>query len=232
MKIVTVATEGVWLDVHLPRWVRYIHKNVPDAELYLYYAGTETPRAAILGEFAQVKYSRADVIGREWFNSVRMGATKDFDVDSILYLDCDADVLSDITQLSQTGADARIGAVLSPLMHTEWGDVCGRLGWGPPQKEWNNGLLWLRQDYTEQYAKAWKAVTDSGVIRPRIHGTLAFNVMLHNLPAGELATVPPEYGVIWHDVGMLGSAKIVQYCNDMGQQKRVELETIWIASKM
>jgi hypothetical protein len=184
-----------------------------------------------LAEFKSIVYAHTESANRKWFNSVRMGATKAFGVDSILYLDCDADVLADVSPMVNAVTSAQIGAVLSPVMHVELGELASKLGWGAPEREWNNGLLWLQRDYTSDYEKAWDKAEASGVNRPRIPGTLAFNTMLHDLPVGEFVTVPSEYGVIWHDVASLGTARIVQYCNDFGQQKRLELEAEWIAAK-
>lgn len=229
--ICTIATDGIWLDMHLPRWVRYIRKNVPDAQLYLFYAGDDVPKSAIMGEFVTVRHYRMEVVNREWLNSVRMGATKEFGVPEILYLDCDCDVLADLAPVFETKTDIALAACESPTMHTEWGDVCQRLQWGPPQKEWNNGLVLMRDDFSACYKAAWDKVAATGVDRMRIHGTLAFNVMLRTM-GDKHATVPYEYGVIWHDVDALATAKIVQYCNDRGQDKRVKLEMLWNAARI
>lgn len=231
MNICTIATEGIWVDAHLPRWVRYIRKNVPGAQLFLMYAGDSTPNVPVMAEFADVKYWRMKDVERKWLNSVRMSATSHFRLDSILYLDCDADVLGDISALSDRPVAAQIGAVLSPIMHTEWGGVCSALKWGPPQREWNNGLVHMKRDYADEYAKAWETVENSGVKRDRIHGTLAFNVMLHEMGDANIDTIAGEYGVIWHDVDSLPNARIVQYCNDHGQAKRINLEHLWTNAK-
>ena len=231
MNICTIITPD-WVDAHLSRWLRYAQKNCPDADLLLYYVGgngIERDFPGLREQFKQV--IELPLEGRAQFNRIRMSATTDFDVDSVVYCDADADFLGDIADIEQHAKGKSLAFVDSPAIHKPWSELCRKLG---KDESWsgyvaNNGLLWMTEDWGERYEKAVKAVEDSG-ISPRIIGTVAFNWMLRENDGWE--KLPYNYGVIWWDSDNFHGAKVVQYCNDNGQKKRVTMEQEWRDSRV
>jgi len=226
MNICTIITQD-WLDRHLVRWVRYVRQNVPDVRLYLIYAGRELTKVPVLAEFEKL-HCYGGPVNRWWLNSVRMGATTLFDVPEILYLDADCDVLADISDIP-TLSDKSLMCVKSPVVHEASTRASMAMGRGAPSKVMNNGLLYMRKDFSDEYAAAWERLEKfPDVARDRIRGTVAFNEMLAETEYFEL---PYKYGAIWWDTGAVMDASIVQYCNDNGQSKREHLEGIWRNSR-
>jgi len=225
LNLCAIATED-WIDAHAVRWVRYVRKYNPDAKLYLYYIGSD-----MAGKFPKMYDEFEKVIerpleGRPQFNRIRMSATTDFGVDEILYCDLDADIIAPLDNIADgLHPKATLACVESPAVHKDWANMADDKGMD--RREFNNGLLLMRDDWGGRYDKAVEAV--QGKANPRIIGTIAFNYMLNtNQNWGEL---DPKYGVIWWDVRSFLGAKIVQYCNDEGQMKRVVMENEWRASR-
>lgn len=229
MNICVIASDN-WVQYHLSRWIRFIRMNVKQPKLYLWLLGDGiSQRNPLLREFEKVKYENADCVNRNWLNSARMSATTTFGVDEILYLDCDCDVMQEISDIPERWKKP-LGCVKSPLIHKAWAEVSQEMYGTLPSREFNNGLLYMRKDFGEEYRVAWDEVAKCKGVPERIQGTLAFNAMLHNL-GDNWDSIDYEYGVIWHDVESLVAARIVQFCNDEGQRKRVTLEQEWRAAR-
>jgi len=113
-------------------------------------------------------------------------------------------------------------------MHDEWKIVSQKCGYGWPEKEMNNGMLYLRGSFAEEYKAAVQkasGVSDSG----RVLGTFAFNIMLQDNPT-LWAEASYDNSVIWWDSDKWLDAKSIQYCNDQGQSKRLRLEALYDAT--
>lgn len=220
--VATIITDD-WIDSHLVRWVRYIRKNVKDAKLYLFYAQGkgEYRKHPVLAEFEIIDIFDG-IPNRHWLNAVRMGATKTFGVDEILYLDADCDVLADLNELK---CEKELGCVKSPVIHNELKRVNTAMGGAILRNCMNNGLIYMKRDFTDEYETAWEQVARH-MPKNRIAGTVVFNMMLK-----DYEELPYEYGVIWWDTQNMLSARIIQYCNDQGQAKRTELEDVWRRSR-
>jgi hypothetical protein len=95
--------------------------------------------------------------------------------------------------------------------------------WDWTDWEGNNGLLYMRRDFTADYVKAEESIKS---LTPRIAGTMVFNYMVRSMKE-PFAILPDNMGIIWWDVERHVGAKVVQYCNDKGQAKRVMLEQLW-----
>jgi hypothetical protein len=61
---------------------------------------------------------------------------------------------------------------------------------------------------------------------PRLIGTYAFNWLVRE-NKDKFSELPYYNSVIWWDFANFANAKCVQYCNDAGQAKRLELERVW-----
>lgn len=220
MNLVTILTDD-WVDAHGVRWVRYAKKYNPDAKLYLYYLGRDMD-----AQFPGFSDNFEKVItlpptGRPQFNRIRMSATADFGVDEIIYCDADADIIAPLDEIAMgIHPKCKLACVESPARHGDWTRVAKEEDFDP--REFNNGLLLLRDDFGEEYIDAVAAV-EGKQCSPRIVGTIAFNWMLNTIETA-VGELDPSYGVIWWDVGSFVGAKIVQYCNDQGQAKRVQME--------
>ena len=224
MNIVTIST-GSWVNNHLKRWVRLVKQSNPGAWLGLIYIDDGTPcDAEVVNQFDRVAMYGAESKHRDFYNVVRMGATTIFGKAEIIYCDCDADVVGDIGRL----ADYRSGELAfckSPAESQEWLDYAKLKGHEPWMA--NNGLLVLGMDFTEEYQVALQKVVDDG-LSERMRGTYAFNMMVRsNLRQDLYDVIPPEYGVIWWDVEKFATARIIQFCSDHGQAKRLMLEKEW-----
>jgi len=217
--ICTAATSD-WVDKHLVRWRRYMEKYNPDWDCYLYHIGQDFE-----GQFPGfsekfVKVIELDPDGRRLFNRCRMSATTHFDVPQIVWMDCDCDVIGSLDDMTDgLHPKATLACVQSPAMHKDWRVVAEKHGFDDGV-EYNNGLLWMSEDWGERYDVAFKAM--EGEASPRIEGTIAFNAMLAtNDGWGE---IDYKYSTIWWDVASFVGARAIQYCNDKGQAKRVMLE--------
>jgi len=224
MNLVTICTED-WVDKHLVRWVRYVKKNAPESRLFLIFAGRIRRDLPVLGEFENIREFDANAAGRWFYNSIRMEATELFGVAPMLYLDADADVIGKLEIEHEPG---KIGACRSPVTHPAWNRWCGEHGLGVcNQVEFNNGTVVLDKSYKDEYALAWEEAAKAEYCSERIRGTIAFNIMLQKV---EKYTLPYVYGNIWWDLRNAFDARVIQYCNDEGQKKRVELERLWRAA--
>lgn len=223
MKAICTIITADWVDRHLVRWLRYAKQNCPDWSRYLYFCGPGAVEHPWLREeFAGIiELPESD---RPMFNRVRMGACADFGVDAIVYCDADADIIGNIDELYELGKGKKVGFVESPALHGSWREICDKKKW--INWEANNGLLYMSCDLRSEYDKA---VEDAKEHNPpaRIAGTIAFNLMLRSLEDGQYVKLPENYSVIWWDHTSFLGAKIVQYCNDKGQDKRIRLESIY-----
>ena len=227
LNLVTIATTD-WVNGHLVRWLRIAKGSNPTANLYLYYIGDKFDERfpGLRNEF--VKVIDLPLEGRPQFNRIRMSATTDFGVDEIIYIDADADIIAPLDGIADgLRDDCTLACVESPAVHKDWMKTSRENEFDT--REFNNGLLLMRDDWGERYDLAVKAVDESGA-SPRIAGTIAFNWMLNtNEGWGEL---DPSYGVIWWDVARFLGAKVVQYCNDKGQAKQMLMEEEYRASRV
>lgn len=219
MNVMTICSaNGSWV-VHLERWVRYVKRSMPGSVLYLVWMGdTGGMQAPVFKEFWRMKLYPQEMLNRWFLNSVRMEATELFGVSRMLYVDCDCDVLGELPD-----CDGELGCVRSTAPRLRWVQQCMEDGVGVPADEMNNCLLWLGRSYKEEYKEAWDHCVNA---EDRIRGTIAFNVMLRNIKWEQM---PYECSVVWSDVQHLVKAKAIQYCNDFGQAKRLELERLWRA---
>ena len=226
MNIATICSEnGTW-PTHLKRWIRYVKKSNPAADLYLAWAGGMPGEMLAGNDFKGMKMFPAGLaLSREWLNTVRMGLTTMFGIEDVIYVDVDCDVYESLEGFKANAS--HIGWCRSPgVPRPSW------LGWHLdkygvlPAIEANNGMLYLDSDYTEEYSKCWKDIGDS--YPDRVRGTAAFNLMLKTVKGVELDYA---WAVIWHDLEALPTAKTCHWCNDRGQKKRMELEHLWEACK-
>ncbi|TRZ48367.1 MAG: hypothetical protein D4S01_10460 [Dehalococcoidia bacterium] len=228
MNICTIATEGEWVENHLPRWLRHVKKNCPDAKVYLILACNDEnllhPHYKAISEFDGVKVYPLGVADRTWFNEIRMYATEIFDVDDMLYLDCDCDVLEDISDIPKQ-SDKALMFVKSPIIHPSYYNISQELGYGIPEWVADNCLLYMRRSFLKEYKKA-RAKVRKIKNNPRVVGTMNFNIMLKDNP-DIWQELPEEYGTIWWNADKWRFAKIIQYCSENGQHKRMNLERVW-----
>ena len=213
LNILTICSgQGDW-PAHCERWVRYVLKSNPVAVLNLVWIGDTRPLASEWAKsFFRIKLFGVENLNRLFLNSVRMEATELFHVEHMLYVDCDCDVYENLSFIES--GEPELSCVRSTGPRAAWIQQCVDDGLGVPEKEMNNGLLWMRRSYKEEYAKAWEA---AGKADDRIRGSVAFNIMLRGVSFGEL---PYSTSVVWSDVEHLIDAKAVQWCNDRGQAKQ------------
>lgn len=227
MNLVCISTDN-FVDSHLIRFIRHVKQQCPDCKLYLYYLGNGMDKKfpGLRDNFEQV--ITRPLTGRPQFNRIRMSATSDFNLDNATYCDIDADFIGNIDDIPSLCGDNTLGFVESPAIHQDWSRICKDKGW---DESWeaNNGLLYMTEDWGERYDAAVEAVEAYGS-SPRVTGTMSFNWMLRENEGW--AKLPYEYGTIWWDSEMFLGAKIIQYCNDQGQAKRVTMEEEWRASRV
>ena len=228
MNIATICSEqGTW-PRHLKRWLRYVKKSNPGADLYLAWAGGMPGELLASNQFKGVKMFPANMaLSREWLNTVRMGMTTLFGVEDVLYVDCDADVITDLSDVIKDARHNELLCCRSTGIRPAWAQLSLDKGWGYPKEDMNNGLLWMSRDYSQQYGEAWKATPES--VSDRIRGSVAFQIMMRDVAWREL---PYEYGTVWSDLDHLPKARVIQWCNSYGQAKRLELEDLYHAVQL
>lgn len=225
MNIVTICTpDHPWFNIHLPRWLRYARRSNPTAKLCLFLP-SDDPRILTdktVRGFDEIKLFPMSAVCRPWFNEVRMEATSILGVDEVLYIDCDCDIYGDLSDIPEK-SDKDLLWCRSPVIHPPWMEFCDKLGFGIPEFAANNGLLYLRRSFKDEYQKA-KELVDANKPPARISGTFAFNAMLRQNPDAN-DEIDYKYSTIWWDAEKLKEAKTIQYCSDDGQKKRIMLET-------
>ena len=237
MNICTISTFD-WLDAHTARWLRKIRENVPSAQTHLFlpFQTMESLTNEVVQGFDGVTtVTENKEGGYRFFDTYRMGATTHMGADEVLYIDADADVLADISDIPSL-SDKPLLYCASPVMNRDWFAVAQVMGYGVQGAMANNGLLYLREDFTERYNTAMEktmAVVTPAVLaaHPGLNKTMglcAFNVMLLDNPDIG-AALPDGYGVVWHQPDKWAGAKVIQYCNERGQEKHKALEDGWRA---
>jgi hypothetical protein len=220
LNLMTISTAN-WLESHCARWVRFVKKSNPDAKRYLVCISDDPNinEHPVVKQFDCVKvYTEKDNC-RDFYNIVRMGATKIFDVPEIMYCDADADVLQDLSGIPAI-SDKRCLYCMSPTMSQEWIDYChaNKLELFMV----NNGFLYMRGDMTFEYCECMDVVKAAG-LSERMRGTYAFNLMVRK-HAERCFALPERISSIWWNAEELMDCKIAQYCNSRGQAKRLALE--------
>jgi hypothetical protein len=222
-RIITIATRD-WIDGHLERWIRLAKSSNPGAWFGLVLVSDDAMEGhPVIRDFDKVVRFDEKENCRDFYNVVRMGATRIFGVDEVMYCDCDADILEGLegSEVDVSGAD--LMWTRSPTASIEWVEYAKRCGYRDLVMA-NNNLLYLRRDFSEDYKRELEVVTVAG-LSPRLRGTYAFNRLIRSGVKGE--ALPDCWNVIWWDSPKFLGAKVVQYCNDMGQAKRLELEREW-----
>lgn len=222
LSIVTISTAD-WLDKHAFRWLRYARSSNPDAKLHLILVGEPDEQGHKIADmFDVVKQFGQACKNRDFFNTIRMSATTEFDLKETIYCDLDCDILQPLDYVPEF-CDKALMWVRSPSVSEEWQGICAKNKWA----QWgaNNGFLYLRKDYKEPYVK-WLAQLKKDGASQRLVGTYAFNAMIREL-ADENAELPYYTSVVWWDYRNILTAKTIQYCNDRGQSKRLMLEQEW-----
>jgi len=223
MNLVTISND-LWLHTHTKRWLRYARQNTT-CKLYLLLTTHEYQGVLhdpVVTGFDGVHYFPGDIGDRPWFNRIRMEATEIFGLNDCLYIDADADVYCD---LSDIPGEADLRWVRSPVMHKNWPELCFKMGYGWPEWEANNGLLYMNRSFKDEYAEAEEKMKQFEA-PDRIKGMQVFNVMLREVGNEEL---PMDWSRIWSHVEGVVDAKVLQFCNDRGQKKRMILEDLWEA---
>lgn len=222
MNICTISNDA-WLHSHCARWIRYARLSNPSAKFFLHYCGERDLSDPVLGQFDVVKQYGIECDRRDWYNQIRMRAVSDFCVDEILYCDADADILRDLSDVPKF-SDKKLMWVKSPSVTDEWKALCEKNKW----ESWgaNNGFLYLRKDWDDDY-DYWLEWAKKNSTTQRILGTYAFNAMIR--ADTDNCELPYENSVIWWDWGSHAylEAKTIQWCNDRGQAKRLQLEQSW-----
>ena len=234
MMVATIATVD-WLELHVRRWLRYVRAAMPDAKvgLVLYCGSMDQldPETCVAYEFDALELVNPAQAGMLEFDRVRMSMTELFRVEQCLYVDADADVYDDLSDLFEYVGDRSLLWVPSPVVNKHWLDDAQRLGYGVPKDCANNGLLVLRKDWGAEWAAAVEKCGGLGKDGKKTHGLTAFNAMLKDNPDLHHA-LPPETSVTWFDVDRWGDARVLQYCGKHGQELRIGLEAKWKAMEM
>jgi hypothetical protein len=178
----------------------------------------------VLAQFDMVKQFDPSYDHREWYNEVRMSATSIFGVDEILYCDADADIIRDMSVVPLF-SDKKLMWVRSSGVTQEWKEICAKEGWQDFGA--NNGLLYLRKDWSVEYRK-WMDKFRADKVSPRMLGTYAFNALIREYKDDNVG-LPYETSIIWWDYSSPAylNAKCIQWCNSQGQAKRLALEQEW-----
>ena len=227
--LITISNDK-WMDNHLRRWHRYAKK----------YSGCRlgliaiTENDALLWElmsaFDKVVVFNNSFDERKFYNKVRLMAPELFG-EPVIYCDADADIWASLVSvMEEVKADGvEVACIKSPAPHKDWAKFkCGEV-------EVNNGFLVLNygkertKEIVETYNKMHDQVIEAGG-NPRISGTIGFNKMFWD---SDIKGVVLKYdnSVIWWDTLNLQNAKVIQWCNDWGQAKRLALNNDWIRGR-
>jgi hypothetical protein len=234
VNIVTMATaDELWLDIFAARWLRKARESNPAAKLCLILIGGTkgNPFAQLFDEVACFPQECAN---RPFFNEARMKATEIFGVEEICWVDCDCDIKRPLDDLPQVSDKELLFCYAQPTAYApEWAHVSNMLGYGQPKNMANNGFLYMRRSFEEEY-KAARARIEEIQAKSRIGGLLCFNTMLKMYP--DLAAAAPYYYSVVADdyttdpsdkMQWLRKARCIQYCAQRNQDKLLRHELEW-----
>ena len=219
-------SNDAWSYNHLIRWHRYAKAN-SGCRLGLILISDNTKLIAELTEqFDKIEVYPESADCRDFYNEVRLIAPVLFD-EPCIYCDADADVWADLSDLIDSVGNHEIACVRSPGHFPDWDEELGK-----GRKEYNNGFLVLNygpdraQDITEAYQDSMDKAR-AAMSNPRVSGSIGFNLMLYET---DVLWKELDYcnSVLWWDDLALTDAKVIQWCNDKGQRKRLTLEAEWV----
>jgi len=228
--ICTISTaDDKWLNIHAARWLRKARESNPTARLGLILIGGEL-RHPVAERFDVVKHFAPEHANRPFFNEIRMDATNIFGVEDACYVDCDCDILEPLDEIKNVSDKEIIYCnAQTEAFAQQWANISEALGYGTPTVLANNGFLFMRRSFVEEYAAARKRIEETQKTS-RIGGLLCFNLMLEMYP-GIAAVAPYEYSVISDDIGphddpggWLRKAKTIQYAADRNQSVLIDHE--------
>lgn len=227
MNLVTIVDRN-WTKTHFPRWLRYARAAMPDAKLYVICTDAAYRE---MSDGITARPSGPHDGEREWYNRARMGACGMFGVAPMLYVDCDADIYSDLRDADSATGEKELGYALSPVTHPSWPETVRQAKLDPAESKWtaNNGFLFMRRDFL----KEWDDTVDFAAkmkFPSRTQGITIFNLMLRRNP-GLAAELPMKFSTIWWDMQRIHDALCLQYCNAEGQRKRLNLEMLHLATR-
>ena len=211
-----------WAYGHLLRWYRYARLNSECRLGVILISDNDKLVEEVTEQFDEVVVFPVEKDNRDFYNEVRLIAPKLFK-ESCIYDDCDSDVWSSLADIMD-GVE-EIGCVGSPGHFKDWEKM------GEGKKENNNGFLVLNysperaDEIANVYADCMKAATDADSLK-RVSGSIAFNIMLRG-GLVKWTELPYATSVIWWDDLAMIDAKVIQWCNDKGQAKRLLLEAEW-----
>ena len=220
--LVTISNDK-WAYSHLIRWHRYARKYSKCRLGLILISDNEQLISELTEQFDKVEVYPESADCRDFYNEVRLIAPVLFE-EPVIYCDADADVWGDLSDLLDT--DSEIGCVMNPGHFPDWDKM------GEGRKEYNNGFLTLNYDaqraleIADLYSKCMDEARDA-MSNPRVSGSIGFNLMFHS---GDVKCIELPYcnSVIWWDDLALSDAKVIQWCNDKGQAKRLALEAEWV----
>ena len=219
--LITICNDK-WAYGHLIRWYRYARERSGCRLGLILISDDAKLEEALRIKFDKVVKFSVEHDMREFYNSVRLDACNLFDEDAVIYCDCDADIWEDISGVVDN-SPLVISCVESPAKHDAWKAVAKN----PDGPEYNNGFLVIKDRngcVLDAYMREFEKLKDAP---DRIKGTIAFNKMLEVI---EFTALDKLYSVIWWDHMRVKEGKVIQWCNDKGQEWRMNLEELWMRS--
>lgn len=217
-------SNDAWAYSHLIRWFRYAKANSGCRLGLILISEDEKLIAELTEQFDKVEVYPPSADCRDFYNEVRLIAPVLFE-EPCITCDIDADVWGDLSNLL-ADSTAEIGCVKNPGHFPDWDKM------GEGRKEYNNGFLVLNygseraQAVQDAYATSMDEARDA-MSNPRVSGSIGFNLLFYS-GAVKCEEIPYCNSVIWWDSLALGDAKVIQWCNDKGQAKRLALEMEWV----
>lgn len=227
MNIVTICSTS-WLD-HLDRFIYRTRLSMYLASLYVLvvYDKAKDPidrlaklRAALLPHVQGLMFTTVtEMPGRLMFyDAVRTTLLDIFKLPEALYLDVDADILQDLSDIPLLNVDAPVIASVDPMPPME--DTRKAFeAYNIPKEAINyqNGLLYMRRSFKQEFEQIMSEdkIQLAGSF---MAGSAIWNVILHRHKA---PVVPLTHYVCWqHSTAMLHS-KIIHFNGPIWQKLRL-----------
>lgn len=225
LNIVTVAHGEEWLSYHLRRFLWQATKTNPLARYYLvipYYPGSRDDalmwKQRLDPYFTDIALTEIQNIpGRlVYYEVLRSRCLEAFDLAECLYIDADADIMTDLGHVRYLEPDANLLWVPNAVQKEEVATELSVQGLDAKPPYADPGFLYMRRSYAADFEQARQDYT--GSYNTYVPGASMWNVAIRR--AGDTAMLPYNYDVVYFVHQHLHSAQVIHFAGDRGKAER------------
>jgi hypothetical protein len=235
MNIVTICEPDDWVETHLNRFLWFVNKNVPTAEVHLLmpYAPAQLDRAQeylkkLKPHFKQIKFIKKEPIeGRLlYYDRLRAYSLDALGLSEAMYIDVDSDVLVDVSIVQKFAPDADLLYTPNIASPECVNDALKLFGFDTKQPQMEQAVIYMRKSLSRHFDR----IMESGKI-PRntwVPGSGVWNVVMRQTEKRHM--LPYSYNTAPFQCKHVRDAKIVHYAGWHKGNRKYYDYTNWPAS--